>query len=392
MRTDSLLIAALLLPALGGGAPPAAAQPGPERWAPLAMLQLPGDQGDEVHRGDYTVEAGQVVQDVAVIGGDLRVRGTVRGNAAVVGGNLILEESGVVEGDAVITGGRLLDEGGRVGGEMRTLDGAGEPDRISREVERAVAEGMAAAEHGRAAATEARHEARAHREAVRRGGSDGWFAHIGRGLANLFSALALGVVLAGIGAVLIFYARPKLETISDTLRTSAVRSGAVGLAATFLIIPAFVVMVVALAVSIIGIPLLVVAVPLYPLAVVAAAAAGLLAAAHAIGERTAEQRHESFDLRYRNSYAYLFTGVAILIAPLAAAGLIEITGVPRFLAILLKIAGFAALWVAATLGLGAVILSRVGTRRDFVAPPLGDPGFDPDPLFDHEPSTPGPHV
>lgn len=384
MRIDALLIATLLLAALPGGPLPAAAQPDP--WA-LAMIQVASDGGDQVHRGDYTVEAGQVVQDVAVIGGDLRVRGTVKGNAAVVGGNLILEESGVVEGDAVITGGRLVDEGGLVGGEMRTMNAAGEPDQISREVERAVAEGMAAAREGRAAADQAREERNGPR-----GGSDGWFAHIGRGLADLFSALALGVVLAGLGAGLIFYSRARLETISDTLRTSAVRAGAVGLAASFLIVPAFVVMVVALAVTIIGIPLLVAAVPLYPLAVIAAAGAGLLAAAHAIGERTAEQRHESFDLRYRNSYAYLFTGVAILIAPLIAASLLEIAGVPNFLAILLKVGGFVALWVAATLGLGAVILSRAGTRRDFVAPPPGDVGFDPDPLFDHEPSTPGRHV
>jgi hypothetical protein len=32
-------------------------------------------------------------------------------------------------------------------------------------------------------------------------------------------------------------------------------------------------------------------------------------------------------------------------------------------------------------GFGAVILSRAGTRRSFVAP-IMDPGYDPDPLFD----------
>src|SRR5690606_41969114 len=115
--------------------------------------------------------------------------------------------------------------------------------------------------------------------------------------AGLMSPLAFGLVVGGAGALLIFSGHRYLDTVSDTIRTSTVRSGGVGIAALFLVVPAFVVLVVALAVSIIGIPLLLVAVPLYPLVIAAAAAFGLLASAHALGERTAEQRRDIYDLR-----------------------------------------------------------------------------------------------
>src|SRR5690606_12926789 len=159
----------------------------------------------------------------------------------------------------------------------------------------------------------------------------GLFRSIRHGFAGILSTLAFGLVLAGVGSLLIFYGQRYLETVSDTIRTSTVRAGGVGLAALFLVVPAFVVLVVALAVSIIGIPFLLVAVPLYPLAIAAAAAFGLLAAAHALGERTAEQRRDVYDLRYRNSYAYLFTGLGMLLAPLLAADLISMTGFLNFI-------------------------------------------------------------
>jgi hypothetical protein len=163
----------------------------------------------------------------------------------------------------------------------------------------------------------------------------------------------------------------------------------VGLAASFLVIPAFVVMVVALAVSIIGIPFLLVAAPLYPLAIAAAAGMGLLASAHAIGERTSEQRSSGFDFRYRNAYAYLFTGLGMLLGPLVLANLIEMTGFLGFIGVLLEIATWAVIWAATTIGLGAVILSRAGTRRSFV-PGQMDLGFETDPGFDAGPTT-APH-
>jgi hypothetical protein len=371
-------------------APPAAARALPPLAAapPALALMLQATGADRVYTGDHTVAEGETAGDVVVVGGTLRVLGEVTGDAVVVGGDLVVGAGGQIRGDALVTGGTIRNEGGSILGEMRTLEGNG---AISEEVRRAIAGGTAAATAGREAARAARDEARETRRiTVRQERS--WFDPIRRGVAGVISTLALGLVLAGLGAALIFYGRSYLDTVSDTLRASVPRSMAVGLAAGFLLVPAFVVMVVALAVTIIGIPLLLVAVPLFPLAVAGALAMGLIAAAHAIGERTAEQR-ESFDLRYRNAYSYTFTGLAMLLAPLLAAHLLGMTGFLGFVSTLLKFITGAIIWATATAGFGAVLLSRGGTRRTFAQPgPPVEPELELDPLFDDEPTPPGRHV
>jgi cytoskeletal protein CcmA (bactofilin family) len=380
MPTDAwkLLTRPLLALALSAGlmyAAPgvAAAQSPPEMAAPPAMPEPPqppeppvaditaegaridiDDDEDRVHilGGSRTIAEGESVRDVLVVGGNLRVRGEVRGDAVVVGGNLTLYETGRVRGDVVVAGGRFRNEGGMVGGEVRSMD------RIP---------GVA----GRA-------ERVVHTERHERS----MFGRIWRGFAGVVSTLALVIVLAGAGAALIFYGHRYLETVSDTLRASAPRSGAVGLAAAFLIVPAFVVLIVALAVSIVGIPLLLVAIPLYPLAVAAAAMFGLLAAAYAIGERTSEQR--SYSASRRNGYVYLATGLLVLFAPVLMGHLVGMTPFLGWVGGLIKFFSYAIIWVATTAGLGAVILSRAGTRRTFArrpAPPE-DPILDDDPFLE----------
>jgi len=356
---------------------------------PSLALMLQNAGSDRIRTGDHTVAEGESVGDIVVVGGTLRVMGEVTGDAIVVGGDLILGAGGVIQGDALVTGGTIRNEGGEIRGEMRTVEGNG---TISDEVRSAIAGGTVAAATaaGRDAARATREHSRATRtQNVRTQRS--WFDPIRRGLAGLISTLALGLLLGGLGAALIFYGRTHLEIVNDTLRSSVPRSLGVGLAAGFLLVPAFVVMIVALAVTIIGIPLLLIAVPLYPLAAAGALAMGLLAAAHAIGERTAEQR-DSFELRHRNAYSYLFTGLAMLLAPLVAAHLLGMTGFLGFIATLLKVVASALIWIAATAGFGAVILSRAGTRRTFVRPSMAGDGFENDPLFDDEPAPPGRHV
>jgi hypothetical protein len=288
---------------------------------------------------------------------------------------------GGVVGVWVVFVGLMVDQGGRVRGEMTVVDGA------AGDLSRRAAESATAA--ARAGAADARSAARAAAMEQVHGRRDhSWFAPIRRGFEGLLSTVALGLVLAGIGSGLIFYGRPYLETVSDTIRSSTVRSGAVGVAAGFLVAPAFVVLLVALAVSIVGIPLLLLS-PLYWVAFFVACAMGVLAAAHAIGERTAEQRRETFSLRYRNSYSYLFTGVGILFAPLVVGSLLRIAGLGFFGGAFMWVGGVILVCVS-VVGFGAVILSRAGTRRSFVAPVM-DPMYDPDPLFD-EPSSTGSHV
>lgn len=387
MRTERLRTALLTAALLGPAALPVpsraqqveAAPPVPE--APPAPQVAAGSPG-AVITGDHTVPAGESVDGVVVVGGDLHVEGEVTGDAVVVGGDLVLESSGAVLGNAVVTDGEIVQNGGRVRGEMRVVSGG---------------TGLGGAVQALPGEAPQPPHVQAHRDADDWGdhfdhGGRGFFGSIQRGFAGILSTLAFGLVLAGAGALLIFYGRRYLDTVSDTIRTSTMRSAGVGLAALFLVVPAFVVLVVALAVSIIGIPFLLVAVPLYPLAIAAAAAFGLLAAAHALGERTAEQRRDMYDLRYRNSYAYLFTGLGMLLAPLLAADLIAMTGFLGFLGGLLKVVTWVVIWIATTVGFGAVILSRFGTQLGFIEPVPGETPLDPDPLFDDEPSARGSDV
>jgi hypothetical protein len=326
------------------------------------------EAGVSVLTGDHVVADGEVIDgDMVVVGGDLTVHGEIRGNAVVTGGDLLMEEGGRVMGDAVVTDGELLNHGGRILGEMRTLGGNEEHVLV-----------MPSAPHAPPPpqAVRVRHPS--------------WFDDIGEGIAGVMSTLAFALVLAGIAAALVFYGLPYLRKVSDTVRLHTGRSAAVGLASLILIVPAGVLLFVALTVSIVGIPLLLLAVPLYPVAALAALVLGGLAVAHAIGEYTAEQRG-GFDFRYRNAYAYAFFGIGLLLAPMLAGHLIGMVGFLDWLAVLLMVVGVMVLLAAATLGLGAVILTRAGTREAYV--PRGyDPVLDGDPIFDAEPVAREPHV
>ena len=128
-------------------------------------------------------------------------------------------------------------------------------------------------------------------------------------------------------------------------------------------LPVFVVGVVGLAVTIIGIPLLLVYVPLFIVAVLGAAAVGLVTVAHALGERTAEQRG-SYETRHRNAYSYVFTGLALLLAPLVVANLLGMTGFLGFVGDLVGVFAGVLLWAATSVGIGAVLMGANRTWRE----------------------------
>lgn len=385
MSHTRLLLAALLAGGLALSAP-LAAQPAPPEAPAAPAVPAPGKGKAATITGDHTVEKGETTGDLVVAGGDLTVRGQVRGDVVVVGGDLILEDGGEVRGNALVSTGEILDHGGRIYGEMRTID----------DLAHLAAGSELSSIAAQADAEATRHTKRPPRPRVVINVGEKreprWYDPIRRGFGELVFTFAFALVLGGLGSVLVFYGRPYLDTVSDTLRASPARAGLVGLAAGFLVIPAFVVLIVALTVSIIGIPLLLVAVPLYPVAVAVACIFGLLAAAHALGERTAEQRDDVFDLRHRNAFTYLFTGLAaLIIVPLLIANLLTMTGFLNWVGVLVKVLVIAVAVAATTTGLGAVILSRAGTRRTFAARP-GSAPHDPDPFFDNDPDLRGTHA
>jgi len=386
MRTEIYRLSALALalawaPALRAQGAPAAAPPAPAAEVapapPVAPQVLePGavpagaaaveqPEGSRIAFNGLTVPAGKVVDgDVVAPFGDVRVEGEVMGDVTVGHGNLVLARGATIHGDAVVNGGgRLFNEGGRVFGEMRVNsdeDGA----------------------EGRAVAAAPGRGHRPAAEVIRVRPT--WWGTMTEGIEGIISALTFGLILCGIGAALVFYALPQLERVSHTVRRDAGRSFGIGIAANFLTIPAFVVGAVILVVTIVGIILLPLYLPLFWVAVAAVIGQGLLGVAHAIGERTAEQGGSFASVR-RNAYTYVFTGVAILIAPLILGNLLKLTGFLGWLGILVNVIGWMLIWLAGTIGFGAVVLTRAGTRAGWPWKPRAaayDPIFDEEPAFD----------
>jgi hypothetical protein len=205
------------------------------------------------------------------------------------------------------------------------------------------------------------------REAERKRGPD-WFAPFRRlwiGLSGIFSLFIFCVVLFGIGFVtILFGGRRYIEGVADTARAGIGRSFLVGLAGMFLLIPVFVLGCIALAISIVGIPALLVWIPLFPLGTVAAVLLGFLGVAHAAGESWAERNYYGSDwFRRGNSYYFMMTGLLLLASLLFASRVLFMAG-PwlDFFTHLLVFFGAVLMWGAATIGFGAVLISRGGSR------------------------------
>ncbi len=187
---------------------------------------------------------------------------------------------------------------------------------------------------------------------------------ITRGIGAIFSTLMVYAIMVGMGFLTVYFGRKYLETIADTARTQTLRSGLVGLAGSFLVLPAYILGLLVLAVSIVGIPLLLVFAPLFPVAVVLAAMGGYLGVAHAAGEALAERRFSGSEWFTRaNSYYYMLSGIGLLLVLYIAAQIVSMAG-PwlGFLEGLLKFLAIVLTWAAFTVGFGAFLISRAGTR------------------------------
>ena len=293
-------------------------------FAPGLAAQAPaghphtGLEGRTLHHGDRVWFSGQ-----RSIGADE----VIEGDVVVANGSLTV--SGEVHGDAVVTGGKLVNRGGSVLGKVQ------EGTPRSRPV----------------GATQAIHMRR------------GWLGALGEGWAGLVRTLSLGLVLGGLGLALTFYGRPYLEQASDVVRRAPLAAGGIGLAANVLALPAFLAGIAALALTIIGIPLLLVFVPLFWTVLCALAGVGILAVAHALGERTAE-RSGSYEPIHRNAYSYLVTGLVVLLAPLLVSNVLVMTPFVGWVGGLVGMLAGMMLWLAASVGAGAVLIVAVRAWRE----------------------------
>lgn len=276
--------------------------------------QLPPQ--DSIALGNFAVAAGSTAGRVASLG-QLDVFGTVNGDAVSLDGDVVVHKGGHITGDALSVGGTVRLDGGTVDGEMRSLDRALAPSAV-------------------AAAS-----------------SSGFLSLLDE-VQRVMGSLVV-MVLLGFAAMV--FAEDRLRVVATAIETRFGRSLFAGILAEVSFIPALVLAVVLLVITVIGIILLPVAIP--GLIVVAAllSVLGFLAVSRVAGQaltrRAATVSVRGAELRSMLAGLFFFFGLWLAAAVLS--------WVP-VLGSLLHALAFVVTWAAATVGLGAAVITRGGGR------------------------------
>ncbi len=283
--------------------------------------------GGAARLGDFSIGSNEsVAGHLLVVQGTADVYGKLLGNLVTVEGDVVLHPGGVVSGDILTFGGEVRDEGGEIGGEVRTF-------RSSSILQ-----------------TSVRTEASAP-------------SAVDTVLRRVAGVVGVFLTLGALGFGLVMFGRPGLEVVSDTVSHSFGRAFAAGLLGQLLLLPTFGMLVVGLILSVVGIVLLPFAVVVYVLLVVIAAVGGYLAVAHAMGESYTRRRLALGDMiGSPNSYRYLLVGLgALAVCWMAWAifGWVPVAGD------LIRGAAVLVTWLLGTAGFGAALLSRAGIRENF---------------------------
>ena len=274
----------------------------------------------DVHAGPLSVKQGDTVHgSIAAWHGNLDVSGTVQGDAVAVNGDVVLHPGALVQGDVVAVGGEVRNEGGKVSGETRTLS----------------ALSMGAVGSAVTATP---------RQVTRR---------------SISLAVAWYLLLVVIGLPVVLFARPKLDAVTDRIRNDFSRAFLFGVVGQILIIPALVAICVALAITLVGILVIPFAVVAFVLAVLGALALGFLAMAYVTGDAVMRARGAAPPYGPPPVFQFLLIGLSIFLVLWVLGGAFMwagvLGGILRFIAAIIT-------WVAVTVGFGATLATRGGTR------------------------------
>jgi hypothetical protein len=260
-----------------------------------------------------------VTEPVVAIGGSVNVRGRVEDDVVAIGGSVILGPKAYVRGDVTAVGGRVeRAQGAVVTGESKEI-GFGPHIRFSPE-----------------------HLA----SAFAWNGFSSWFRFVG-------TMLRIAVVLL-LAAIFIVVAQGPAERIGERASREPWLSAFVGLLAQVMFVPVLVVTIVVLAVSIIGIPLLLL-VPFAILALMVAGMLGFAGVALRIGRWAVGDRHPAL--------VALVVGVVLVSALSLLARVLWLLPAPiGVIAFVVGAVGVFVEYMAWTVGFGAALLTRFGTR------------------------------
>jgi hypothetical protein len=273
---------------------------------------------------DIAVEEYEEVDgDVVAVGGDVTVKGVVTGSVMAMGGDVLVKSTAIIEGDAVSIGGKVEREAGAVIRGQR-VGVSFFPDRIVPHVLGVPPKPV-----------------------IRFPPFFGGFG----GLA-LFARIIKIMLFLFLGIVVISILPRNVAKVKDKVREDFLKSALVGLAAEILILPIFVLLIV----TIIGIP---VALLLEPLLILAAFILGYTGISYFIGEKL----REGTSLKPDTPMMTLVIGILAVESVLLLARVVGIFGHFLFgFSWILTFIGWVIWYVAITVGFGASILTRLGTR------------------------------
>jgi len=286
-------------------APPVVPMPQPSPAATTTPPSAPITRGEDrvVTGSSVTIQANEVVHDVAVFGGNVDVYGTVTGDLVTMGGAANVHDGARIVGDATAIAGALtIEKGASVGGHTGVIGGV-----LNNKASKLPDVGIhinTSKEDGEKA------EAKEHK--VKESGS----------------AFSRACVLFMFGSMLLALAPKRMERLKlETVQRPA-RSFAFGILGVL----GFAVAVVALCVTLIGIPLAVVA----ALFGAFAGFAGMVAVLTVVGAAIARHKTE-------NIYAHLAIGCALFFV----SGLLPFVG--NWITVLVVF-----------IGIGVTVATRVG--------------------------------
>lgn len=342
---------------------------------PMAVVSAQGPgSGDKVIFGsNYTLSSGErldgnllvlggnvtlqedstVTGDVTVLGGSVEISGSVEGDVAMLGGSLHLTSTAVVEGDVSSIGGSLdRDPGAEIQGDSISGFEFGQDGGVI------TIPGIPRFEFG---APGQMPNIEIEPPPPGRDGFAGWLAY---SFIRGFSAIALAALMAILGVLLVVLAPRATERVTQTTRENAAVSFGVGCVTQVLAIPVFVL----LAITICLIPLALIGM----LALIAGWVFGWLALGWLVGQKLLQMIKSPNAAGRSSSILEIVVGVVALTLAWQLPSILPCIG--------WLIAGLVGI-IAGSIGLGAVLLTRFGTRpytpgggRGGSAPVLPPPG------------------
>ncbi|MEO7083843.1 MAG: polymer-forming cytoskeletal protein [Gemmatimonadaceae bacterium] len=295
----------------------------------IAQRKAAGDtnlpDADHFTFGNRTIASGTSVDGpIAVAHGVLDVYGTINGDAVVVDGTIRIHTGARVTGDAWAAAGTVVIEGGVVEGAKRAI-------------------AIATPTLPKSAPREPLTTWQSVKLVI------GWFA--------IMAIIGLGVMV---------FAEGNLDGVVIALERGFAKSFWIGLSGQVVMLPALLILVVGLGITVLGILLIPFAIVAYVIAVAGLVTLGLLAVARLAGGAMASDRGTTSPRGVHLRALILGLGVGLVLWMLAAL----FTWNPMLGAVTRGLA-FIVTWVAATVGLGAALTSRAGTKRPGVGTTAG---------------------